>query len=176
MEKYLVITALGEDRPGIVNDLSKSVVDNQCNIIDSRMTVLGSEFAVILLACGSEEHISQLEQALNVLEETSGMTIITKRTKRLAPQTNLVPYSVKVVSLDHPGIVYQLASYLSEHKINIQDLHTDHYFAPHTGTPMFAVEMKINVPADTSIARLRDAFLEYCDNLNLDAIIEPAKA
>ena len=49
---YLVISALGEDQPGIVNRLSKVLLDQGCNIEDSRMTVLGGEFAVMLLVEG----------------------------------------------------------------------------------------------------------------------------
>ena len=40
---------------------------------------------------------------------------------------------------------------------------------------MFAVHMCLDVPADTHIATLREEFLEFCDQLNLDAVIEPLK-
>ena len=45
-DSYLVITALGKDQPGIVNTLSKLALDSGCNITNSRMAVLGGEFAV----------------------------------------------------------------------------------------------------------------------------------
>jgi glycine cleavage system transcriptional repressor len=35
--------------------------------------------------------------------------------------------------------------------------------------------MTLDVPADTHIATLREDFLEFCDHLNLDAVIEPIK-
>jgi glycine cleavage system transcriptional repressor len=35
--------------------------------------------------------------------------------------------------------------------------------------------LTIGVPADTHIAALRDDFLEFCDALNLDAIMDPMK-
>jgi glycine cleavage system transcriptional repressor len=40
---------------------------------------------------------------------------------------------------------------------------------------MFAVQMAVNIPADTHVGRLREEFMEFCDNLNLDAIMEPIK-
>jgi glycine cleavage system transcriptional repressor len=52
MENYLVITALGKDKPGIVDKLTETVANCSCNVVDSRMTVLGGEFAVILMAAG----------------------------------------------------------------------------------------------------------------------------
>ena len=46
MSQKLVITALGADRPGIVNELSEALYARQLNIEDSRMSVLGGEFAI----------------------------------------------------------------------------------------------------------------------------------
>jgi len=57
MENYLVITALGEDNPGIVHKLTETVTNCSCNVVDSRMTVLGGEFAVILMASGKWNHL-----------------------------------------------------------------------------------------------------------------------
>jgi glycine cleavage system transcriptional repressor len=34
---------------------------------------------------------------------------------------------------------------------------------------MFALHMTIGIPADFNIAQLREAFMETCDDLNLDA-------
>jgi glycine cleavage system transcriptional repressor len=59
--------------------------------------------------------------------------------------------------------------------INIQDLQTDSYRAAHTGTPMFAANITVNIPPDMHIARLREEFLDFCDDLNLDAVLEPMK-
>jgi glycine cleavage system transcriptional repressor len=35
--------------------------------------------------------------------------------------------------------------------------------------------MTVAVPADTHIARLREEFLDFCDEMNLDAVIEPVR-
>jgi glycine cleavage system transcriptional repressor len=86
-----------------------------------------------------------------------------------------MPYAVDVVALDNPGIVHSLASFFSSRNINIQDLTTTSYSAAHTGTPMFSVHMSVDIPAQLHIATLRDEFMDFCDQLNLDAIIEPVK-
>ena len=57
MNQSLVITAIGEDRPGIVNELSEILLKANLNIEDSRMSVLGGEFVVILLVTGNESSI-----------------------------------------------------------------------------------------------------------------------
>ena len=58
----LVLTALGPDRPGIVDTISKYIFKHNGNIEDSRMTVLGSEFAMIMLISGSMDTISAIRQ------------------------------------------------------------------------------------------------------------------
>jgi glycine cleavage system transcriptional repressor len=172
---YLVISALGEDHPGIVNALSKAILEHGCNIEDSRMTVLGGEFAAILLVQGKWNTLAKVENALPEIERQLRMTIISKRTGERSAGTNLLPYAVDVISMDHPGIVNNLAGFFAERNINIEDMTTSTYAAAHTGTPMFAVHMTVGIPADLHIAGLREEFMDYCDGLNLDAVLEPLK-
>jgi glycine cleavage system transcriptional repressor len=83
---------------------------------------------------------------------------------------------VDVVALDHAGIVHELANFFATRAINIQDMTTTAFSAAHTATPLFSVRMVVEVPAQQHIASLREEFLDLCDELNLDGVIEPAKA
>lgn len=172
---FLVISALGEDHPGIVNALSRTILEHGCNIEDSRMTVLGGEFAAMLLVEGKWNTLAKIENALPELERQLGLTIIAKRTGERATGRNLLPYAVDVVSMDHPGIVNNLAGFFADRNINIEDMATSTYAAAHTGTPMFSVHMTVGIPADMHIGALREEFMDYCDGLNLDAVLEPLK-
>jgi glycine cleavage system transcriptional repressor len=172
---YLVMSALGKDRPGIVDQISKVIFELDCSIADSRMTVLGGEFAILLLVEGPWNKLARLEDQVEELESRLELTITTKRTEERRPQGNLLPYAVDVVALDHPGIVYNLASFFSQRGINIEDMTTAGYAAAHTGTPMFSVHMSVGIPANIHIAALRDEFMDFCDAMNLDAVLEPIK-
>jgi len=171
----LVIAALGEDRPGLVDQLSGWILESGCNIADSRMMVLGGEFSVLLLVSGNWNNLARLEDQAGKMEQKLGMSLSIKRTESKQRSGELLPYAVDVVALDHPGIVHNLANFFSRNSINIQDLSTTSYAAAHSGTQMFAVHMSLDVPADTHIATLREEFMEFCDQLNLDAVIEPLK-
>ncbi|MFZ1326950.1 MAG: glycine cleavage system protein R, partial [Candidatus Contendobacter sp.] len=175
MKNYLVVSALGEDRPGLVNELSRAILDCDCHIADSRMTVLGGEFAMLLMVQGNWNTLTKLEMQLKRLEQTLNMTIIAKRTEDRAPTGDALPYAVEVVAVNQPGIVHHLANFFASRSINIEDLVTRSYSAPHTGTPMFSVNLAIGIPANTHIALLREEFLDFCDDLNLDAVMEPIK-
>ena len=171
----LVLSALGKDHPGIVDELSKAVFLLGCNICDSRMTVLGGEFAILLLVEGPWNQLARLESQIPELEKNLGLTIIARQTTGASNGADAMPYLVEVVALDNPGIVHKLANFFSRRNINIMDLTTSSYAAPHTGTAMFAVQMSIGIPAGTAISELRDEFLEFCDSINLDAVLEPYK-
>ena len=173
MSEHLVITALGDDRPGIVDELSNALFKHNLNIEDSRMSVLGGEFAVLLLVSGEQASIDDLVAETASLEQSLNMKIQVKLTRAEAERPMMVPYTVEVVAIDHPGIVHKLASFFSGRQINIVDLHTERYAAAHTATPMFAVNMTIGIPADTVIKTLRDEFIDMCDELNLDATMTP---
>lgn len=176
MNNYLVISAIGADRPGIVNALSASILEHNCNIVDSRMTVLGGEFAIILMVSGSWDRVAKLEGGLPSLEGKLGLTIISKRTEQRGARGKMLPYLVEVISMDHEGIVYNVAEFFSSRHINIEDLSTGSYSAAHTGTPMFNMNMIISIPAEVQLGELREQFTEFCDALNLDAVMEPVKA
>ena len=175
-KSFLVISALGADRPGIINEFTESILNNGCNIVDSRMSVLGGEFALMLMVEGNWNTLSKVEKSLQGLGELLGLTIISKQTKQREGTQQLIPYSVEVVSLDHPGIVNKLANFFSQRKINIENLNTNTYAAAHTGAKMVSVNMTVELPAETHIPRLRDEFLDFCDQLNLDAMIEPVRS
>ncbi|KZZ21449.1 glycine cleavage system protein R, partial [Oleiphilus sp. HI0078] len=163
---FLVISSIGTDKPGIVNELAKACSTNQCNIIDSRMTVLGGEFAVIMMVSGAWDAIAKLEASLPALSESLGLTTTAKQTQQRDSHPALA-YTVSVVALDNPGIVHEIAQYFSSQNINIDDLQTGTYSAPHTGTQMFNLSMTIRLSADTHIASLRDEFMDFCDERNL---------
>jgi glycine cleavage system transcriptional repressor len=59
--------------------------------------------------------------------------------------------------------------------MEIPEMSTRGYNAPHTGAAMFAVQMVVNIPSEVQVAALREEFLQYCDEENLDCIMEPAQ-
>jgi glycine cleavage system transcriptional repressor len=176
MKQFLVLAALGEEQPQTLTDIAEAVQACGCSIVQSRMTVFGKEFALLLLVSGNWNTITRLEGSLARLGQRLGLTISARRTAESAPRRDLVPYAVDAICVDQIGIVHGLAGFFTERKIMIADLTTRSYAAAHTGAPMFAVQMVVNVPADMHIAGLREEFMDFCDRLNLDAIIEPIKS
>ena len=114
----LVISALGEDKPGIIDALSRCILNSGCAIADSRMTVLRGDFAILLLVDGNWNSLAKLETQLPPLEERLGLSITTRRTSPKEPRRDLLPYGIDVAAMDQPGIVHNLASFFSQRQIN----------------------------------------------------------
>lgn len=175
MEHFLVLSALGADRTGIIDELARAASETRCNIADSRMIVMGQEFALIMMVSGTWDAIAKLEAQLPNLGKRLGLAITSKRTEPRGVQAEAMPYNVHVIALDNPGIVHEIANFFAVQGINIEAMETSTYAAPHTGSPMFALSMTVNIPARVHVASLRENFMLFCDDRNLDAIIEPFK-
>lgn len=173
--EYLVLSALGHDRPGIVDQLAKAAAASGCNIEDSRMTVLGGEFAVLMLVAGNDKAIAAMEQAAPAVGEKLGLMLLSKRTRPKAPQPASRPYRIAVTALDQPGLVHELANFFSSRHLNIEALDTTTYAAPHTGSQMFGLAMTVNIPSTVGVPALREEFLAHCDSRNLDASFDAAR-
>jgi len=80
MKQLIAISAVGSDRTGLVYDLTRVVADCGGNILESRMTALGNEFAVLMLVAGNWHTLAKLEGELAKLGESSGLAITSRRT------------------------------------------------------------------------------------------------
>ena len=174
MAQLIVISAIGTDRAGVVQDITRAILACGGNIEESRMATLGAEFAVLMLVSGQWHTLSRLEKSLDKLGDDA-LTVTIRKTDQHPPRDDRMPYAVDVVALDQQGIVFNLADFFAARAIEIADVATRRYAAAHTGAPMFAVQMAINIPASCNLAHLREEFLDLCDRMNLDAILEPDK-
>lgn len=169
----LVIAALGPDRPGIAADLSGHVHACGANLADSRMVNLRGQFALVALVEGSGEVLATVRRRLEEAAATIGLTVEFSSAGRAAPREG-VPFRLKTYSMDQPGIVHRVTSFLSEQGINIEELDTHLESAPFMGTPVFSLEIRMLVPRQASVNALRRALEELGDTLNCDVDLDPA--
>jgi len=171
-KKFLVVTAVGPDRPGIVSDLSGIIHKAGANLEDSRMAALGGEFAVLLLAAGSEAALARLGTAL--AESQSALGLRTVLTPTSAPNTGrqLLLYSIRVSGFDRPGIVQAVTQTLARRSVNVRSLESRLAYAAESGTPLFVLEAELEVPSETTLSEVRRELVNRCDEENLDLSFE----
>ena len=174
-ENLLLISAYSTHPDSPLLAVSRRIADSGCNLADARLSTVGRDVSVTALATGSWDAVAKLEAMLGRMERDDGMKIHWYRTGPKAMQSNLLPYIVEVVASDRPGILYQLADFFDRQGITVENLQCSRYRAMQTGADMFSAHVTIGVPASMHIAALRDDFLAFCDDLNLDAIMDPMK-
>lgn len=176
MSNYLVISAIGQDRPGIVDEVSAFILAHECNVEDSRMAVLGGDFAVIMLVSGSQKQVDALADHLSELQQKADLTVVSRSAQSpSAPRAvPVIPYLLKAVGMDHSGIVHNIAHLLAGMDINVETAETSTSHSPQTGTPIFSMYMKLTAPANLSASRIRSELAALGEELNVDIAIEPA--
>jgi len=175
MKYYLVLSALGENIPQLANQFTLTVKDSGCNILNSRMSVLGNEISMIMMLSGTWDAVAKIETMLPKLQKQLNISITANRTELPETKDSLMPYAIDIVAYDQIGIVHDITKFMDENNIGIQDMFTNTYKAANTGTSMFSLHMTVNIPTDISIASIRGDFIEFCDQKNFDAIMEPIK-
>ena len=170
---YFVFTAIGSDRVGLVDDISRVLESRQCNVQESRMAVLGGEFAVIMLVSAPDEAFQQLSKDLLVIGKELECAVNVKPTVPERKMNQGRPYVVHSYSVDAPGIIHAVTSVLHNFSINIEDLFTDTSAAPWTGTPMFHMKAHILIPESISLSEVKNALSELEHEKELDIDIKP---
>ena len=166
---YLVLTIIGPDKRGIVADVTETVYDHRASIEESRMTRLGGEFAIIMLISLTSEKKESCSKALKKFEE-QGLTVSIQETDLSRPEKfqGFVPYEVSVWGADHAGIVHAVAEYLTDEKIQVEDVETHVTKAPITGTPLFSMTANVQAPPELTLLELREKLEDVGDELGVD--------
>ncbi len=175
-QAFAVLTAIGPDRVGIVDDLSRLIAPLGGNIEESKMAILGGEFAVIMLVSLAAPQLEVLEGVLPAQEKALGLRLELKPTRKPVANLEGRPYSLETVSLDTPGILLAVTAVLKAHRINIEVMETLTQPAPWTGAPMFRMRATIILGPTISILQLRADLAQIEAERDLDITLRPAIA
>lgn len=170
MKKWFALSAIGRDRPGIVADLAELIYECDCNLEDSSMTILGSEFAVLLLLSGRGEDIERrLSAACKRLEWEKRLTVFFRPLEgEPHPTARGCPYELVATGVDKAGIVARVARCLADHDINITALNSRSRPEPETGTPTYEMRINLDVPTIVDMSALRRRLEEIAAELHIE--------
>ena len=172
MRRWFALSAIGRDRPGIVADLAELIFEADCNLEDSSMTILGSEFAVLLLLSGEGEDLERrLSTGCKRLEWEKRLTVFFRPLDGGAeaqPDARARRMECTVTGVDKAGIVARVARTLSEQGINITALQTQSRPGAESGTPMFTMRVAMDVPPDVDRRALAARLEQVAAELRVD--------
>ncbi|MDQ1483276.1 MAG: glycine cleavage system transcriptional repressor [Actinomycetota bacterium] len=123
-DEIIAVTVLGDDRPGIVAEVTRALADLHGNLEDSTMTLLRGHFAMVLLV-HTGAGAAAVEAALHPLG-ADGSLVINARVLGDSSHTEIrgPSYALRVHGADRPGIVATITAVVARHGANIVDLST----------------------------------------------------
>lgn len=173
MRTDIVFTLTGTDRVGIVNDVTKLILDLGGNIESSRMARLAGAFAMLLLISLPSDQMAGLERVVQTLT-AQGFKITTVQTQEPeTPPVDTVPYEIRVLGADHEGIIQGVARYLAQHGINIESMETQTFLAAESATPLFEMIAYVLIPSKMPAEELDTALESATKSLNVEIEVNP---
>ncbi|MDH3687419.1 MAG: hypothetical protein OEP95_14395 [Myxococcales bacterium] len=180
MQRWYLLSAIGRDRPGLVAELASLVLESDANLEDSRMTILGSDFAVILLCSSSDAgSADQLAVGAKRLERDHGLTILLRHLedgpRPAVPAAGTRLYRVEAAGEDKAGIVASICGVLADSSVNIVELSSQSRPGP-GGSPLYVMTIRAEVPESLDPRELRERLETEADRLVIDVALIRADA
>jgi glycine cleavage system transcriptional repressor len=176
MKTYFILSAIGKDRPGIVADVSEVIYECGGNIEDSSMSLLRNHFALLLLFSTEREEVNQkLSAGLKRLEWEKKLTVfyspipLEEAHPKAKEETH--PFKITTSGVDHAGIVFKVCRLLADKGINIADMKTHRILSAESGTPLFEMDIDIEVPVSISEVGLRENLHHLANELMIDLVL-----
>lgn len=173
--EYLVVTVQAPQKNNIWLKITKLANEMNCHVRQAQGQKLVSEDAFALLITGNWNTIAKLEAGLTRLSKEKDVKLQMSRTKPLGSQIQLLPYFMEVLGLDEQETLSLILQFISEERMSIENLQVESYTSSATKAPMFSLKICLGVPSITNIGDLRERFILFCEDLNVDGAIEPDK-
>lgn len=166
---HFALTIIGRDRPGIASQVTEILFKTGCNIADSSCTILGGQFAMILIISHSEYNSRESFGGVFYPLEESGLSVFLRTLKpggEKHPDMTGDMCMISVYGSDKPGIVYQVTRKLGELNINITDLNTKLVGKP--DRPVYVMMIEAVLPTGVTTETLSTLMEELKSSLQVD--------
>ena len=167
----LALVALGADRPGIVNTITRHVSSCGCNIEDSRLAMLGEEFTFIMLLSGTWNAITLIESTLPLKGAELDLLIVMKRTTARPRPALPSTVWVQVEVPDSPHLIERFTALFDNHQMNIAELVSRTQTSGDQRLPVLFIQITAHSPASQDASNIEQAFKALCTELNAQGSI-----
>lgn len=170
----VVLTVLGEDRPGLVSAISAPISAHGASWERSQLSRLEGKFAGIVVVSVAARRLDALVADLAALD-AEGLQVVVSRTDHAedppadAPaDASGVRFGLELLGDDRPGIVAEISAALADREVSIEELSTDVRDAPMAGGTLFEVRAVLSAPPSASADELRSVLEALADELMVD--------
>ncbi len=162
----LILTIMGEDRPGLVEALSGVIAEHGGNWEQSRMAHLASKFAGILLVNVPGDQVAALQKMLESMSD-KGLRVTVEHSVDTTAEAHR-RLTLELLGQDHPGIMHDISHALSMHGISIEELHTQTRSASMAGGTLFEARATLLAPQTMPLGELRTVLEALANELMVD--------
>ena len=171
----LVMTIIGQDRPGLVESVAGLVAEHGGNWLESRMSRLGGQFAGILRVEVPTDKEPLLVAALKKLK-ARGLTVVVHSDQPAVQPKPARLNVLEIVGQDRPGIVRQISGALAAHGVNVEELHTECASGAMSGETIFKASAKLSLPPACNLAGLRQDLEKIASDLIVEISLAELKS
>ncbi len=168
--QHMVITVLGNDRAGLVDELSGAITRNGGNWERSEMIELAGMFAGVVLVTVTPSKSAALKADLERIE-ASGLLSIDMAAAEAGGPTTGTRYNIDVTGQDHPGIVHEISHALATNGCTIDELSSEVVPAP-MGGEMFVARAVIGAPDSLARRDLQQVLEDVATDLMVDVEVK----
>ncbi|MDY0012358.1 MAG: ACT domain-containing protein [Rhodocyclaceae bacterium] len=140
MNTLLILTVIGDDRPGLVEALSRTISHHGGNWLESSMSRLAGKFAGIVQVSIPGGAAAALQGELATLPD---LRITVEESTESTHQATGRRLHFTLVGQDRLGIVREVAAVLARHAVNVESLATHTESAPMSGETLFHAEAEL---------------------------------
>lgn len=164
----VVLTAIGDDRPGLVDELAAAIAANGGSWESSSMSRLASKFAGIVEVVVADERLDDLVAALDELERSGSLDISVERAADHHDGPSTTTIELHLIGQDRPGIVREVASAVAAVGVSIDELTTWTSSAPMSAELLFEANALLSAPPDLDRQVLAERLEAVADELMVD--------
>jgi len=167
MTTNLVLTVIGDDKPGLVESLAQVIARNHGNWLESNMSHLAGKFAGILRVSVNDVSADALMSDLQQLSDSPAKlkVMVEKAFAAAASPEQLRTLRLKLVGNDRPGIIKEVSQALAAQHVNVEELLTQCSSAPMSGDMLFHAEAVLRIPASLTVDELQAGLERLADDL-----------
>jgi len=171
VETSYIVTFIGDDRPGLVEALSRVIESNTGNWLESRLSQLGGKFAGLVLVTLPDENGPGLEADLKALS-TSGLSV--RVTPAAAAAASRVGRSITltVIGPDRLGIVREISRALAQREVNVVEMESAVSSAAMSAELIFTARIDAEIPEHLDLDDLEDSLEEIANLMTLEIELE----
>lgn len=167
MPVTLVLTMIGDDRPGLVDAVSQSLAAHGGNWEQSHMASLAGKFAGILLASVPGDAVDAVTREWRRLEQDGLRMVVERGTDRASPDPGWT-LELEIVGQDHPGIVHDIAHALAQHRVSVLELESEVVSASMAGGQLLQARISAWAPDDLDEETLRHDLEALANEIMVD--------